>query len=78
MNNVKSKATSEYDSNIFQFPRKSIEQIFAECAIRVRNLKNVPELEKNALIAICVGDIKEADRLLEIAKKMKNINMKVI
>jgi hypothetical protein len=78
MINVKSKAKSECDGNIYQFPRKPIEQIFAECAMRVRNLENTPEIEKKALIAICEGNIEEAYRLLEIAKKMKKIHMTVI
>ena len=64
--------------NIYQFPRKPIEQEFVECAERVRNLKNSSNLEKNALIAICNGDIEEASRLMEISKKMNKNKMKFI
>lgn len=58
--------------------RKPIEQEFAECAERVKRLKNASSLEKNALIAICEGDTNEAKRLITVMEKRNTLNLKVI
>ena len=65
-------------AKLFEIPRRPIEEIAVDIAARVRAKKGIPQMEKDAFLAILEDDLPKAYALMDKMDRIHAMGLRVV